>query len=215
MVSGAKAFSRPVIAIIDIDLCNLRSISRAVDETGHDFKLVSRPTELHDPTQCILPGVGSFRTAMERLDQSGLTEAVRTFAASGRPLLGICLGMQVLARMGEEGGRRGALGLIDGEVTRMEAPGLRLPHIGWNTVTLTRPHPLFAGVKPSRDFYFVHSYHLRPQDPAAVLAETEYGTSFVSAVAWKNIVGLQFHPEKSQANGLRLLSNFCGWDGRC
>lgn len=206
-----------MIAIVDIDMGNLRSVGKAIYQLGHDAKLVSRPGELDlgRATRCILPGVGSFRTASERMEQSGLGDALRAFAHSGRPILGICLGMQLLADEGEEGGGAPGLGLIPGRVTRLDAgPGTRVPHVGWNTVAVRAPHPLFADVKPGRDFYFVHSYHFRAAD-SVVLGETEHGIRFVSVVGHKNVIGVQFHPEKSQANGLRILERFCDWDGTC
>ena len=201
-----------MIGIVDIGLCNLRSISKAIYSLGFDFELVSRPEALASASHCVLPGVGAFRTAMERLEATGMVEALRAFARSSKPVLGICLGMQLLAARGEEGGESGGLSLVPGTVKRLGPhQRFRVPHVGWNTVKLTRPHALFEGVKPQRDFYFVHSYHLHADEADSVLAETSHGHTFVSAVARGNVVGVQFHPEKSQSNGLRLLENFCNW----
>src|SRR5262245_16964132 len=170
-------------------MCNLRSISKAIDACGYDFELVSKPEHLAGASHCVLPGVGAFAQAMSRLSGAGLTRAVRDFAAAGRPVLGICLGMQLLAEKGDEGGATQGLGLVPGHVVRLEPGGaLRIPHVGWNTVALERPHPIFARVKPSRDFYFVHSYQLTRAGDAA-LGATEYGVPFTSVVDPDNRVG--------------------------
>ncbi len=129
--------------------------------------------------------------------------------------MGICLGMQILADMGTEGGDIQGLGLIPGRVVPIDAPGLSLPHVGWNNVHQTQPHPLLESIRNNVDFYFVHSYRFETEDSRHVLARTEYGSWFPSFVAKGNVAGAQFHPEKSQANGLRLLDNFCCWDGTC
>ena len=204
------------IGIIDIGLCNLRSVEKAVWSLGHDVSCVREAHELDDVSHCILPGVGHFRTAMELLRDRGFESGLNKFAASGRPLLGICLGMQLLASKGEEGGLTSGLDLIAGRV-RLLAPagGLRVPHVGWNTVEVAKAHPLFAGIKPNRDFYFVHSYHFDARSPDSVLCETVYGTRFTSGVVLGNVAGVQFHPEKSQKNGVRLLENFCAWEPPC
>jgi glutamine amidotransferase len=203
-----------VIGIVDIEMGNLRSISNAIDQLGFDVHWVRGPADLDDVTHCVLPGVGNFHAAAKRVQDAGLTEALRAFPAE-RPLLGICLGMHLLADRGDEGGGSVGLGLIPGHVRRIDGQrgALRVPHVGWNAVDICRPHPLFEHVKPGRDFYFVHSYHFDPSDPAARLAETEYGVPLASAVAKGRVVGLQFHPEKSQANGLKVLEAFCDWTG--
>jgi len=204
-----------MIGIIDIDMGNLRSVAKAVWSLGLDPVMVRDPAALADTSHCILPGVGMFRTASDRLVASGLRDALRDYAFDGRPLLGICLGMQLLADDGDEGGGSPGLGVIPGRVTRLEPGGeLRVPHVGWNTVALRRAHPLFAAVLPKRDFYFVHSFAFRAGGDD-VLGETEHGATFTSVVARASTVGVQFHPEKSQANGLRLLESFCAWDGSC
>ncbi len=207
-----------MIGIIDIDMGNLRSVAKAVWSLGQDFVMVREPVGLAAVSHCILPGVGQFRTASERLVASGLREALRGFAGDGRPLLGICLGMQLLADDGDEGGGSPGLGVVPGRVTKLEPGGdLRVPHVGWNTVALRRAHPVFAAVLPRRDFYFVHSFAFRAAaaDDDVVLGETEHGSAFTSVVARGSVVGVQFHPEKSQKNGLALLESFCDWDGTC
>lgn len=204
-----------MIGIVDIDMGNLRSVSKAIWSLGLDPVLITGPSDLGQVSHCILPGVGMAGTAWGRLASTGLGPAIRSFAATGKPVLGICLGMQLLADYGDEGGGTPGLGLIAGRVSRLEvADRFRVPHVGWNTVELRRPHPLFEGVLPGRDFYFVHSYVVHATE-AAVLGETDHGGRFHSVIVSGNVAGVQFHPEKSQANGLRLLENFCSWDGTC
>lgn len=202
-----------MIGIVDIGLCNLRSVEKAVYSRGGDSVFVDAPSKLEGVERLILPGVGSFRAASERLRATGLADAIVKFAAE-KPILGICLGMQLLAGWGDEHGGSPGLGLIPGRVHRLDpGPALRVPHIGWNSVQLTRGHPLFAKIKPQRDFYFVHSFHIVPDNASDVLATTEHGSPFVSAVARGKVVGVQFHPEKSQANGMRVVEAFLDWSG--
>jgi glutamine amidotransferase len=195
---------------------NLRSVYNAVYENGFDPALVDKDSGFDDLSHLIVPGVGNFRAVMAHLEEEGLADFIRAFAASGRPVLGICAGMQLLAESGTEGGVTRGLGLVHGQVQRLpEDNGQVLPHVGWSTVKFHFPHPVLDGLKPGRDFYFVHSYALQTDHPEEFLGETEYGTPFVSIVARDNVVGFQFHPEKSQANGLKLIENFCLWDGQC
>ena len=164
----------------------------------------------------VLPGVGSFRAAMLRLKQAGLVEAIRGYAQTGRPLLGICLGMQILASWGAEGGGEEGLNLISGKVVALQTgPGIRIPHVGWNTVHLQSTHPLFDDTKNEVDYYFVHSFAFEAEKENQVYSETVYGVRFPSAVGRENVFGVQFHPEKSQKNGLQILDNFCRWKGLC
>lgn len=205
-----------MIGIIDVGIGNQGSIREAVYSLGYDPVPVSVPEQLLDLTHLILPGVGAFSYAMVQLQRSGLVEPLRSFAASGRPLLGICLGMQLLASVGDEDGPSEGISLIEGRVSKLpERPMFRVPHVGWNEVSFARPHPVFAGVRDGMDFYFVHSYQFQPANEAAVLGRTHHGDPIVCAVGTRNVVGLQFHPEKSQKNGLRILENFCCWDGIC
>jgi glutamine amidotransferase len=204
-----------MIGIIDCDLGNLRSVANALDSLGQDVRVLREPA-CDDLTHLILPGVGSYFHAAGQLRERGFTEAIRAFAASGRPLLGICLGMQLLSTSGEEGGAGQGLGLVPGRVVRFDSDRVpTIPHVGWNGVAFARSHPVLRKVKTGVDFYFVHSYHLVPDQAEHVLGRTEYGAPFTSVVAKDNVLGFQFHPEKSQANGLRLLENFCDWDGTC
>lgn len=207
----------PLIAIVDLDMGNLRSVSNAVSHCGLDHRVVTRAAELEGCSHLIVPGVGSFAIAMARMAERDLRSAIRDFAATGRPVLGICLGMQLLASRGEEGGRTDGLDLIPGSVVRFREDAVpAIPHVGWNEVRIRTRHPCFDRVKNGVDFYFVHSYHLVPDDPSDLLGTVEYGgADHAAAVARGNVLGLQFHPEKSQANGLRVLQNFCDWDPRC
>ena len=204
----------PAIGILRMPIGNLRSVFNAVYENGFDPLFVDESSNFDPLTHLIVPGVGNFRAVMDHLRQHGLIERIRDFAASGRPLLGICAGMQLFAERGMESGETPGIGLIHGSIDRLPN-GQPLPHVGWSQVELHFAHPVVDGIKPGRDFYFVHSFALQDGRADEVLGETEYGARFASMVARDNIVGFQFHPEKSQANGLKLIENFCNWDGRC
>lgn len=205
-----------MIGIINIEMGNLRSVSKAVEHLGFDVLLVEHPNHLDLISHLIVPGVGSYRTAMQHIGRQVLLDPIRTFASNGRPILGLCLGMQLLSSMGEEGGECKGLGLIDGLVRKLDPRlGLALPHVGWNGVSFLRNHPVFRNIKTGRDYYFVHSYQFVCDSQDSCLGITEYGGEFPSIVGRENILGFQFHPEKSQSNGLRLLENFCNWDGGC
>ncbi len=199
------------VAIVDYGLCNLDSIARAVEECGGRTRVTKDPRDLVDADSIILPGVGSYGDAManlreNRLDQA-MTERVR---GDGVPFLGICLGMQLMAAKGVEGRGAEGLGWIDGEVRRLEPASRaeRVPHVGWNEVEPAAHAPLFDGIAPGSDFYFVHSYHLDAAEADDVQGRTPYCNGFVSAVGRDNFFGVQFHPEKSQKAGFRLLANF-------
>jgi glutamine amidotransferase len=206
-----------LIGVIDMDMGNLRSVLNAVHSLGFDHRVIRAGSELDGLSHLILPGVGNYRTAMRHLEAQSLVEPIREFAAGGRPMLGICLGMQLLSSTGDEGETGPGLGLIEGHVERFD-PMLvpSIPHVGWNEVRLTRKHPVLAKVKSGVDFYFVHSFHFRCAEPADALGLAEYGgREYTAIVARANVLGFQFHPEKSQNNGLKLLENFCDWDGAC
>lgn len=195
--------------IVDYGLCNLDSIRRAVEECGSAPVVTDDRAALADAERIILPGVGAFPVAMEFLRDKGLDEAMRARVEAGVPLLGICLGMQLLARRGSEGRVTEGLGLLDAEVVRLEpSQGEAVPHVGWNEVVPARPSPLIAGLPPQSDFYFVHSYHVRCADGADVVGQTPYCGGFSSVVQHDNVFGVQFHPEKSQKSGFQLLRNF-------
>lgn len=194
---------------------NLRSAYNAVYENGFDPVFVDGNDDFDDLTHLIVPGVGNFSAVMGHLEDKGVADRIRTFAGTGRPVLGICAGMQLLAERGVEGGETRGLGLVHGRVERLPEDGQVLPHVGWSTVKFRFDHPVLENVKPGRDFYFVHSYALFTDRDDEFLGETEYGVPFASIVTRGNVVGFQFHPEKSQANGLKLIENFCLWDGKC
>lgn len=199
------------VAIVDYGLGNLDSVARAVEEVGGTAQRTDDPRDLRSATHIILPGVGAFGDAMANLRRGDWVDALgEQVLHLGIPLLGVCLGMQLLARQSFEGGSHVGLGWIDAEVRRFEPedPGVRVPHVGWNNVYPVRASPLFSGIESGPDFYFVHSLYVVCADPADVLATTPYDGEFVSMIQRANIYGAQFHPEKSQAAGLRFLANF-------
>lgn len=205
-----------MIGILDMEMGNLRSVSNAIYSLGYDPKIVQSSDDIAEASHLIIPGVGAYSMAMQNIERLNLRAPIRDFAATGKPVLGICIGMQVLADFGDEGGGAEGLKLVPGKVERLaDAPGLAIPHVGWNNIKLTGDHPVFAKVKSGVDFYFVHSYRFLCENAADVYAETDYGTSWPSIVGHDNVIGFQFHPEKSQINGLKLLENFCEWNGKC
>jgi len=207
-----------VIGIVDYNMGNLASVINAFKKVGADARLESDPSKLLQYDKLILPGVGAFGDAMEHLKSNGMDEAVKTFAASGKPLLGICLGMQLLFESSEEFGETEGLGLIPGKVVafdegRFDHPQ-KVPHMGWNELFVQRTKemedgrsPLFAGLPDEFYLYFVHSFHAVCDDKY-VIGKTHYGYKFVSAVQNGNIFGIQPHPEKSHENGLKIIENF-------
>lgn len=203
-----------MIGIVDYGMGNLGSVANAVDHLGYSARQVSKAAEIAECERLILPGVGSYRAAMENLTRLELVAPIRAHAAAGKPFLGICLGMQLLSTRGVEHGDTQGLDIIPGVVVPFGASaGLRVPHVGWNNVEMSRSHPVLSGIKTRIDFYFVHSFYFEAADPDTVIAKTPYGDTFVSCVARSSVVGVQFHPEKSQESGLKLIDNFCGWDG--
>ena len=199
---------RPRIAVVDYGAGNLVSIHQAFDRVGADVTIAGEPDDLRTPDAVVVPGVGAARPAMERLAAHGLVAPLRPWLGGGRPFLGICLGLQLLFDGSDEDDAE-TLGAIAGRTVRLaDAP--TLPHIGWNQVERTREHPLFDGVADGADFYFVHSYAGETASVAgdAVLATTEHGARFTSAIARAGLLGVQFHPERSGDDGLRVLANF-------
>jgi glutamine amidotransferase len=196
------------IAVVDYGLGNLGSVLKAFRAVGAPAELTSEPAALRRADALVLPGDGAFGAAVGELRARGLEGLVREAAAAGRWLLGICVGMQLLFEESDEHGRHRGLGLLSGGVRRL-APGLPVPHMGWNRLRPARPHPLLDGIEPGRHVYFVHSHacHASPED---VVATTDYGRDLAAIVARGNVLGMQFHPEKSQAAGLRLIANFAG-----
>ncbi len=199
------------IALIDYGIGNLRSVYKAVQAAGGEVELTEDPQRVFAADKVILPGVGAFGDGMAGLRQRGLVEVVLEVAQRQRPLLGICLGMQLLFEVGEELGQHAGLGLLAGRVSRLpDAPLLRLkiPHTGWNRVLPVGDSPLLAGVSANCYAYFNHSFYCVPTDDRVVLARTPYGLEYASVVGAGNLYGVQFHPEKSQAVGLQILRNF-------
>jgi len=197
-----------VIAIIDYRMGNLRSVQKSFEHAGvADVVVTDDPAVLERADGIVLPGVGAFRDASANLKASGLEDVLRHRVGHGTPVLGICLGLQLLADVGLEDGEWPGLGLVHGTCERLPG-GVKIPHIGWNTVEYPRDSALFDGIPESTAFYFVHSYRLVPADDGAIIGSTEYGVRFAAAVADANVFAVQFHPEKSSTMGLRLLANF-------
>lgn len=197
-----------MIALIDYGISNLRSVQKAFEHLDMEVTLVDTPDRLAQAERLILPGVGAFPAGMKGLQERGLVESIKQAARDGKPLMGICLGMQLLFESSDEMGKTEGLGLLPGHVTRMSGRGLKIPHMGWNQLDVVRDHPLVHDLVSGSYAYFVHSYAIYPEDQGIVLATTDYGTPFASIVGRGKVCGLQFHPEKSQAVGLRLLRNF-------
>lgn len=201
-----------MIAIIDYGMGNLRSVSKAFEAVGHQAVVTREARVIGNADHVVLPGVGAFGDCMANIEQYGLVEPIRTAIQSGKPFLGICLGLQVLFSESEEFGPHKGLDIIQGTVRRFEGgQALKVPHMGWNQVHVQRACPLFDGVADGSDWYFVHSYFVDPINKQLAATMTTYGIPFVSSVWKDNIVACQFHPEKSQTVGLRLIKNFGAW----
>ena len=199
------------VAIVDYELCNIDSVARAVEECGGTVKVTSSPADLDAADRIILPGVGAFPDAMANLRRHGLDEALHEQVnEGGAPFLGICLGMQLLASVGDEVTTTNGLAFVPAKVTRLEAasPSERIPHMGWNEVNPTNGSTLFEGLEARTDFYFVHSFHMVCDNESTVAARTPYCGGFTSAVETGNVFGVQFHPEKSQRAGFHVLRRF-------
>lgn len=198
------------IVVIDYGLSNLGSIKGALEKCGASVLITSNPDDIVNSSGIILPGVGSFSDGIKNLRERKLDIAIKQTTAAHTPILGICLGMQLLASSGQEGGNNLGLDLISGEVIQLipTSPNIRIPHVGWNEVNQTKKDSLFKDIPNGTDFYFVHSYHFIPSDQKDILSTTPYCEQFVSAIQKDNIFGVQFHPEKSQNPGLQLLHNF-------
>lgn len=198
-----------MIALIDYNMGNLFSVTQAFKYCGETPRIVTDAAELMKFDAAVLPGVGNFGEGMLRLRESGLAEKVIEFAGTGRPLLGICLGMQMLLGESDEAPGATGLNLISGKVRRFPEMGLKVPQIGWNDVAFKQASvPLLAGLEDKSFFYFVHSYYVCPDAAGAVIGETEYGVRYASIIGRDNIYGCQFHPEKSQNCGLQIVKNF-------
>ena len=199
-----------MIHIIDYGMGNLRSVSKGFERVGAEAKICTQPDELKHANHLVLPGVGAFRDAMQHLSESGFIDAIREHIAADKPFLGICLGLQLLFDVSYEDGEHAGLGIFPGEVVRFDQIGeLKIPHMGWNQLIDRREeNPLLNGIPDDAWFYFVHSYHAVPADPALVAARTDYGKPVVAMAGRGHVYATQFHPEKSQAHGLQILKNF-------
>lgn len=199
----------PLISIIDYGMGNLRSVQKGLERVGFPAEVTRDPTRITGADGVVLPGVGAFGACMENLGHYGLLDTVRAVIARGTPFLGICLGMQLLFDESEEFGPVPGLGIFPGRVVRFsERPGLKVPHMGWNQIRRRQDTPLLRGIDDGAFVYFVHSFYVAPADPALTATTTEYGVEFTSAIARGNIFATQYHPEKSQAVGLKILENF-------
>jgi imidazole glycerol-phosphate synthase subunit HisH len=201
-----------MIVIVDYGMGNLRSVEKAFAFLGHPVTISNDPEDIERASGIVLPGVGAFGDAMHELNGRGLKGPLRGAIGSGVPFLGICLGYQLLCDESEESPGVAGLGILPGRVVKFPA-GVKVPHMGWNDTCHVREHPVLAGVEEGAFFYFVHSYYVQPSRPEHVLTTTEYGAEFASGAALDNLVGFQFHPEKSSGPGMHLLENFaclCG-----
>lgn len=214
---------RAMIAIIDYGMGNLRSVHKAFASVGCDAVVTREPGILNKASHLVLPGVGAFADCMANLEQYGLIEPIRKGIASGKPFLGICLGLQLLFTESEEFGVHKGLNVVPGKVRRFpfkqgsdtstspESSPLKVPHMGWNELTLERMAPPLRNVPTGTHVYFVHSYYVEPSDPSVIATMTDYGRAFVSSIWRENIFACQFHPEKSQVVGLQIVKNFSEW----
>ena len=211
------------VAVIDYGMGNLHSVAKALEKVAENTRVLvsADPAEVMQADRVVLPGVGAIRDCMAEIRRLGFDQVVRDIVASGKPLLGVCVGMQALMQYSVENGGTDCLGIFPGRVEYFgddlhdPASGerLKVPHMGWNQVHQTIDHPLWQDIPQDSRFYFVHSYYVQPEDPAISAASCEYGLSFSSAVSRANVFATQFHPEKSQHVGLQLYANFLRWDG--
>lgn len=203
-----------LLLIIDYGMGNLRSVQKAIERVGLDAPITDDPDAVRKADKIVLPGVGAFADAMNALHDKGLVEPIKESISAGKPFLGICLGLQMLFDESFEDGRHRGLGVLAGTVERFDPapagrPRLKVPHIGWNRIRIKSTAPVLDGVPDGVHMYFVHSYYVKPSDPGVIATETDYGLPFTSMVWRDNVFATQFHPEKSQAYGLRMLANFC------
>lgn len=201
------------VAVVDYDAGNTLSVTRALEKVGASVDLTLDPAKVLAADAVVLPGVGAFGDCMEKLRERGLDEACREVFRSGKPFMGVCVALQIVFDSSTETPGVAGLGLMPGGVTRFESGELKVPHIGWNEMTLVREHPILAGLD-GETFYFVHSYYPEPEEPGDLVGETEYGARFCSAAGRDNLLAVQFHPEKSSRAGLKFYENFLTWARR-
>ena len=198
-----------MIVIIDYGMGNLRSVQKGFEKTGHAATVSSDPADVASAAKVVLPGVGAFEDAAAELRRRGLVEPVLEAIGSGKPFLGICLGLQLLFDTSYENGEHAGFGVLAGQVVRFQLPAqYSVPHMGWNQLSIRRRPPILEGIEDGTHFYFVHSYYVVPRDPDVIAVESDYGGPFCSMVWRDNLFATQFHPEKSQTDGLRILKNF-------
>jgi glutamine amidotransferase len=204
-----------MITIIDYSAGNLRSVQRACAEVGAQSVITNNPAGVIKAEKIIFPGIGAAPSAMSYMAELGLNEALKEAFKKGTPILGICLGAQIVLERSEEGGEE-CLGLVSGKTVRfkLQDKQLKIPHIGWNEVKAVRQHPVLEGLQPGDEFYFDHAFYPQPSRKEDVYAVTDYGIDFCSALGYKNLFAVQFHPEKSGRPGLRMLERFVAWDGK-
>lgn len=197
-----------MIAIIDYGMGNLYSVEKAFAKLGASVAVTSNPNEIYKADKVVLPGVGAFGDCMYNLREYGMTGVIKQVIAQGKPFLGICLGLQLLFDGSEEDPGIDGLGIFPGMIKKISAPGMKIPHMGWNSLDFCSPSPLFSGLSQHPFVYFVHSFHAVPDDPGLITAVAEYGGSVTAAVGRDNVQAVQFHPEKSSAIGMSILANF-------
>jgi glutamine amidotransferase len=195
-----------MVGIIDYGMGNLHSVLNAFLSLGKKAKVISKPVQLKGVTHCVLPGVGAFGDAMAILNKSGMSEAIRDYVKSGKPLMGICLGLQLLFEGSQENPKTKGLNIVKGRAVRFKGD-VKIPHIGWNQLEIKKKSPLFKGVKDGSFVYFCHSYYVVPKEKV-IIGETNYTKKYASVIGKDNVLGIQFHPEKSQKVGLKILENF-------